>query len=49
VKVIIRPFSRKIGEAFEKAKYSLMSAGNAFRSHSKARVDILLNMGGGKP
>jgi hypothetical protein len=49
VKVIIRPFLLKIGEAFEKAKYSLKSASNAFRGHSKAKVEIPLNMGGGKP
>jgi hypothetical protein len=49
VKVIIRPFSREIGEAFEKAKYSPMSASNAFSGHSKAKVEIPLNMGGGKP
>jgi hypothetical protein len=49
VKVIIRPLLRTIGESFEKAKYSLKSASDAFRGHSKAKVEKPLNMGGGKP
>jgi hypothetical protein len=48
-KVIIRPVSRKVGEAFEKAKHSPMSASNAFRGHSKTKFEMLLNTVGGKP